>query len=399
MRRKWGRQLLTNSALLTSSLYLTCLVIDVAFRARPLATLTQIRRAAARQAAARAGIRRDSLTMVDFARELRHNGDSSAVPAMTAGLAALAAPITGVHTLGGVARSTSVLCKENGPWLSYRSDEHGFRNPPDAWRAPLQVLVLGDSFAQGVCQPEDSTFVAVLRHHWPATLSLGISGNGPLAVLAGIREYVPYLSPVVVVWLYFGGNDLEDLEIEKKTRLRRYLENEYSQGLLSRQAEVDALLRSWISRTLLAPRRPAPSPEHGPALTAHLKLRHLRQSVAAMMERRRGTACCDMALMERIAAQADREVHASGGRLMFAYLPSPPQNAYAAHGTAQGAEIRRRITQLGIPVLDLTPDLLPDSAPQRYFRYFDSHLDAAGNALMGHRLAEAITIGRYFAQD
>lgn len=63
----------------------------------------------------------------------------------------------------------------------------------------------------------------------PKTLNLGISGNRPLMELAGLAEYGPALKPRVVLWFFFGGNDIQgNLNIEKRSPLlRNYVHGNY----------------------------------------------------------------------------------------------------------------------------------------------------------------------------
>ena len=152
--------------------------------------------------------------------------------------------------LAGISSVTTVFCNETGKYLIYESDEYGFHNPKNLWqRAPVDIVALGDSFTQGACVDSDKNYVSLIRERYPLTLSLGTTGNGPLAMLAGIREYVPYLKPKVVLWFYFEQNDIsEDLPIESKSPLyMRYLQDPvFSQGLLGRQAEINQRIKQWI---------------------------------------------------------------------------------------------------------------------------------------------------------
>ena len=86
-----------------------------------------------------------------------------------------------IAVLGGMSNRTTVFCNESGDWVTYHSDEHGFHNPPGLWRLPtIDIVVLGDSFAQGACVPSDREFVAVIRRRYPATLNLGNVRHRPV---------------------------------------------------------------------------------------------------------------------------------------------------------------------------------------------------------------------------
>ena len=112
----------------------------------------------------------------------------------------------------GVSNEVTVLCKEKGlEWSIYRSDDYGFNNPPDVWRRPVEIAVLGDSFTHGACVAQDETWPAILREPYPSTLNLAISNSGPLEALVILREYVTELKPRIVIWTHYTGNDLNDV--------------------------------------------------------------------------------------------------------------------------------------------------------------------------------------------
>ena len=157
---------------------------------------------------------------------------------------------TEVIPLGSISNKVTVLCNESGSWIAYTSDKHGFNNPSETWRSgQIDVAALGDSFAQGYCVSADRNFVTLIRRGYPATLNLGMAGNGPLLMLATLKEYLPRLAPKIVLWFYYEGNDLTDLQTERKSSvLMRYLKDDFNQGLLERQSEVDQALTNQIDR-------------------------------------------------------------------------------------------------------------------------------------------------------
>ena len=65
--------------------------------------------------------------------------------------------------------------------------------------AMWDIASVGDSWVNGFCVPSDKNFVALIRKYYPATLSLGENGNGPLAELATLEEYLPSLKPKVML--------------------------------------------------------------------------------------------------------------------------------------------------------------------------------------------------------
>ena len=72
----------------------------------------------------------------------------------------------------------------------------------------------------GIRLPFSVFFVALIRDRHPGTVNLGIGGNGPLMMLAGLKEYLAALRPRVVLWFYFEGNDVtKDLFRERRSAL------------------------------------------------------------------------------------------------------------------------------------------------------------------------------------
>ena len=73
-------------------------------------------------------------------------------------------------------------------------------------------------------------------------LNLGYAGNGPLIQYATLREYLKQ-NVKKILWIYYEGNDLLDLQNELKNNiLRKYLISEnFSQNLRLRQDEINNL--------------------------------------------------------------------------------------------------------------------------------------------------------------
>ena len=266
--------------------------------------------------------------------------------------------------LGGLANTTTVLCNELGEYAIYQSDEHGFNNPAGLWRSDsLDVAVVGDSFTHGSCVPPGADLVSRIRERWPATVSLGMSDNGPLFELATIREFLPAFRPDVVLWMYFEGNDLSDLDKERvNPRLMRYMEEGFHQGLVGKQAAVDSSLVSWIEEEAKAhadaPATSATDRSPVAALRRFATLQTLRRSLGLVANPPLSDANCELPTFRRVLSEAERTVSSWGGRLYFVYLPS--WGRY--HSTPNRCEqLREQVLEtargLDLPVIDLHPVL------------------------------------------
>lgn len=151
--------------------------------------------------------------------------------------------------LGGISNTLTILCNESGAHLAYVSDEHGFNNPAGVFSLPtLDMALVGDSFTHGYCVRRADDLAGHLRRAGNTVLNLGMGGNGPLHELAALNEFAAPLRPAVVLWVYYEGNDFDDLSRDAANAvLMRYFDEDFSQGLLGRQAEVDALERQYVA--------------------------------------------------------------------------------------------------------------------------------------------------------
>lgn len=156
--------------------------------------------------------------------------------------------------LGGVPDSRAVVCNEAGPWLVQDTDRNGFPNSPEvAALSTVDTALVGDSFTQGMCVPRGTSFADLIRKRQPATLNLGNGGNGPLLALATLMEYARPVAPRQVLWFFFEGNDLADLNVEQRSPLLRgYLDGSTAQNLAGRARQLAPLLRDYAEKSVAA---------------------------------------------------------------------------------------------------------------------------------------------------
>jgi hypothetical protein len=274
--------------------------------------------------------------------------------------------LDGIEVLphGGISHSTTVYCNENGQYVIYQSDEHGFHNPKGLWGRPIEIMAVGDSFTQGACVPSDKNFVALIRRRSPRILNLGAGGNGPLTELAALMEYLEILRPKIVLWFFFEGNDVWDLHRERKSPLlMRYLAGNFRQGLLHRQAEIDQALRSFLSTerdrfNFTFPAKPKQFEETINLLLKGVTLSYLRERLSS-----NGLVPADyqsdprtraaMELLPSVLGRAKSSADALGSKLYFVYLPQ--RERYLNGGISDDS--RERVLsiakKLSIPIIDV----------------------------------------------
>ena len=310
---------------------------------------------------------------------------------------------TGITPLGGVANKVTVLCNESGSYVTYLSDERGFHNPKGIWRSSrVEIAALGDSFVQGYCVPSEANFVSRIRGRYPTILNIGMAGEAPLLMLATMQEYLPSFRPKIVLWFYYEGNDLRDLSDEKKSRLlMRYLKDDFSQGLVARQNEVDQALTNYIAT------EKAKKLGEGPkgiskidALLRIARLTTLRQRLGLIYgeDAEDDVALADqdanIKLFHDILSQAKSRVSAWGGTLYFIYLPAWERYARNDHGFGTDARttVLDLVKDLDIPIIDIHPAIQAHGDPLSLFPFRgNGHYNEKGHKVVADEVLKTLS--------
>lgn len=333
----------------------------------------------------------DRRTRLEVMRDLRQNG-IDAWPSVSSPLLfadypqAMSEPLVTIDgspflPLGGIANVTAVHCNESGQYALIDNDEHGFSNPRGMWeKGPVDVVVVGDSFAHGACVPPAETFAARIRKRIPSTLNLGNDAIGPLIELGMAKEYLPHLRPKVVVWAYFESNDLPDLRAEQASILKKYLQRGFSQGLLEKQEQIDRALREYVDSVLnagsprttliamaLGARRLCSS---GAKLERLLKLSYLWEATMSWVRSMRPDPVThsppqdrwipqpaatrqELELFEDILRQTQAVVSPWGGQLLFVYLPQYERYSRQDFSDLNRDPLLEVVRSLHVPVVDI----------------------------------------------
>lgn len=288
--------------------------------------------------------------------------------------------------LGGIANKITVHCKAN-KWNTYNSDAHGFHNPPSNYAEnEYETIIVGDSYANGYCVACEEDVASALRRMGHSSLNLGIGGNGPLIELAGLTEYAKFLKPHHLFWLFFEGNDMNDLKRERTdTRLFSYLRDDFSQNLMDRQQEVDAELFRLIGEAT------QPKPRNW-RLPSWLLLRATRGMLNLAFKPEYDSK--DMELLHTILNTAKRRAKAWGGTLVFVYLPTI-ESIQARQPSALRTDILAWVRQQGIPTIDMTEVFQAEKDPLDFFPHRKSgHYNARGYAKVAGTLDGYLHNGR-----
>lgn len=111
------------------------------------------------------------------------------------------------------------LCLPANPPVEFdlRYDQHGFRNDEDMDRA--DVVVIGDSYVESPMLPHAVLLTTALsKTLGTRVVNLGTSGYGPEQELIVLKRYALNLRPKTIVWIFFEGNDLLQLNPEDEDR-------------------------------------------------------------------------------------------------------------------------------------------------------------------------------------
>lgn len=316
--------------------------------------------------------------------------------------------------LAAIANRLVVLCNETGRFVTYRSDEHGFNNPPRLWaNASTDIVAVGDSFTHGYCV--ENNFVTLIRARYPATLNLGIEGNGSLIILATIKEYARVVKPKTVLWFHYEGNDLRELSTERRSPLlRRYLTSGFSQNLAARQADIDRALTEYLQTlidksdlsikldelsTLLR------DPGHfRKKLGSVVKLARMRHRLGLVYSEKgpaqaaaaRPTRAHDLtqtALLYDILVEAKRSVGAWGGTLHFVYLPTWGRYSSMMED-GERDDVLSVADRAGLPVVDIHSIFTSRPDPLSLFVFrLPGHYTEEGNGLVAEEVLRSLVKG------
>lgn len=327
-----------------------------------------------------------------------------------------------VLPLAGISNKLTVLCNESGQYLTYKSDDHGFNNPQNLWDdAAVDIVTVGDSYVQGYCVPTEDNFVSLIRKRYPATLNLGIEGNGPLVMLATIKEYTAIVKPKVVLWFYYE-NDLIDLNEEKNSPLlMHYLTEGFSQGLFVRQPEIDRALTDYVEMVKRENKMLTKLKEISDCITdlrrlpglivAIIKLNNIRTRLGlvqgtgvedpskpdpALVEHQPQSMRDDINLFYQILSEARKSVSQWGGNLYFVFLPAWQRYAPRQAVHPGRDQILLAANKAGLPVIDLHHSFVAQKDPLALFppAPLESHYNKDGHRLVAEEVRRSVSVGK-----
>lgn len=294
--------------------------------------------------------------------------------------------------LGGLPSRNVVMCVSNGKPVFYKADRFGFNNPDELYEAPVDTIVIGDSFVEGHCLDRDQSMVGRLRARRPHSIGLGMRGSGPLFELALLGRFALPLRPRTIVFAFFEGNDWENLRAE--------------------------MTQSWL-RPALTPNADFGSTDLPPVMIDRMtavidRWRRLRPSLWGVIWRNNfarnfvalnhsarllGLAYPKVARDEpgfvSILARAKSLASQSGARLILVYIPQVDRYEGFIDQQFVYDRLRERVlrgaAQTGIETIDLAEEFDRHSNPAELFAP-DAHLSEAGADLAAELINKGISL-------
>jgi hypothetical protein len=358
-----------------------------------------VQRMMARERAAREhGIAYDGRLRADVVRNLESIGVNAA-PGFAQIVGASPAVSTAIRARGllplsNISNSLVVECNEGAGFFKFRSDELGFNNPPGLVSGAVDVAVIGESLALGHCVPPSTSAVDLLRARFPRTANFAVAGSRVLSQLGLFREYVEPIEPPVVVWFVNPSFALARAEASQPILLKYLNDSEFTQGLRTRQDEVDSFVREVLVplnftrdeelRTELADARYFP-------LARLIKLRDIRGLVELPRAMRRPPPAPDLSHFERAVDLVVDSARGWGGTVILVILPSyqasnrQPTSVARYEGVLRALEGSAVIQVDGVALFAAQADV-----ESLYSLGIDNHPSERGHELLADAIIAAI---------
>ena len=294
-------------------------------------------------------------------------------------------------SLASHSNASIVHCNEAGEWVFFQSDEYGFNNPLGSFdKSFYQIIGIGDSFTSGYCVPENYSFMSLIKKDYPLTLNLGVTGTGPLHQLAILKEYVSSLKSKVILWNFFEGNDLQELDMEKKNIfLKNYLKTDHSQKLKEKQL--------YINKSIIEKNKgkdfDREEPRKNFSIGKFVFLDALRTHLGLYKQTKK-TKSFDLNLLESILTVARDFSEGIGAEMIFVYIPSVDRSlGFRGRHTINHYkdDIIKLVKNLNISLIDISLTISDHVDPlSLYNSRIGYHFNRSGNKLLSEIILDSL---------
>lgn len=131
---------------------------------------------------------------------------------------------------GSLFYKKSNLCDEgNGP-VKIETDRFGFRNDDNFWDNinTIDILLIGDSFAQGICVDKKKSISGLLNSNKYKTLNLSTGGNGSANYFFLTKLFAQEFKPrYLIILFYANDNHISDIYSPYYTLAKKLKKNDY----------------------------------------------------------------------------------------------------------------------------------------------------------------------------
>jgi hypothetical protein len=295
-----------------------------------------------------------------------------------------------IYPLGGISNISTIFGNESGYYPIIETDEHGFNNPKGLYKKNrVDIVLTGDSFTEGYSVHSDESLSAVLRKSGFNAISIGKGANSSLLEFAALKEYAEPLRPIIVLWLYYGGDLRGILHEMKSPLLKKYLDdNEFSQNLISRQEEIDSVLINYVRVGELG---------EWERVERHNWNDHWLMRIPELTNLRTRFKLnpkpepLPIPIFKNILQESKRIVSRWGGKLYFAYLPDFGQcSTDIEDKNLEFAVVMRTVTELEIPIIEIHNVFGSHPDQLSLFAFSLGHYSAEGYRLMAETISKRI---------
>ena len=298
--------------------------------------------------------------------------------------------------LSGISNSLTIHCNENGYYSEYISDRYGFNNPNEEWdQEEIEYILIGDSFTHGECVNRPNDFGSILRSLSKKNiLNLGYGGNGPLIQYATIKEYIrPQVKKVL--WIYYSGNDLDNLNSELKSEIlsKYFFEENFSQNLINKQNISDNLLIDLMNKAYTKKKNDYVNQNDKKKFRNEikfLKLYSFRNFLLTYFENK-NIKKNNLDKFKNILKKTKRILDKNNTKLYFVYLPSYDHLKYATDDKNL-QEIKNILNNLDIDLINIKTEVFDKNKDNLSFFPFrmKGHYTVDGYRLIGKVIYESI---------
>ena len=294
----------------------------------------------------------------------------------------------------GPINNRSVSCAEDLNYTLINNDKFGFKNTNSIYKQKINTAILGDSYAEGLCVNNSNDIAGNLIQKKINTINLGVTGSGPLTTLAILREYGNFFKPKNSIYLYFEGNDLDDLNWEKKNdQLLKYLNNSYKLDYINNYKYIEIFLKEAEKESIKIARLRLSTGNYDKAIQKkkinlikeHLKdiieLNHLKNIIKFNILNNQNIQY-DLNFLYDVVERMNIETKNWNGDFIFVYVPTWSRY-FTSHSKEVPKqklkdEILKNIELKGIKTIDLTDffdstENIKQFFPLGYLGHFNSN--------------------------